>query len=68
MCSCTKDPKTTHQYLFSCNSDSIYKLKFFINICALNESSNNFSDVNLSKILLYGVEDFISQMKMTFFY
>ena len=63
MCYCGKEPETTLHYLLRCDLYSIYRLELFNDICALNESLKNFSEENLLKILLYGAEDFTSQMK-----
>ena len=62
MCSCGKELETTLQYLLGCDLYSIYRLELLNDICALNESLKNFSEENLLKILLYGAEDFASQM------
>ena len=62
MCSCGKEPETTIHYLLRCDLSSIYRLELLNDICALNEYLKNFSEENLLKILLYGVEDFTSQV------
>ena len=62
MCSCGKEPETTLPHLLRCDLYSIYRLKLLHDICALNESLKNFSEENLLKILLYGAEDFTSQI------
>ena len=62
MCSCGKEPETTLHYLVRCDLYSIYRLELFNDICALNEPLKNLSEENLLKALLYGVEDFTSQM------
>ena len=58
MCSCSKEPKTTLHYLLRCDLYSIYRLELLNDVCALDELLKNFSEENLLKILLYGVEDF----------
>ena len=62
MFSCGKEPKTTPQYLLRCDFYSIYRLELLNDVCALSESLKNFSEEYLFKILLYGAEDFTSQM------
>ena len=62
MCSCGKKLETTLYYLLHCDLYSIYWLEFLNGICALNESLKNSSEEKLLKILLYGAEDFTSQM------
>ena len=62
MYSCGKEPETTLPHLLHCDLYSIYRLEPFNDICALNESLKNFSEENLLKILLYGAEDFTSQI------
>ena len=62
MCSSGKEPEATLHYLLRCDLYSIYRLELLNDICALNESLKNFSEENLLKILLYGAEDFTSQM------
>ena len=62
MCSCGKEPETTLYYLLRCDLYSIYRLELLNDICVLNESLKNFSEENLWKILLYGAEDFTSQL------
>ena len=63
MCSCCREPETTLHYLLRCDLYSIYRLELLNDIfCVLNESLKNFSEENLLKILLYGAEDFTSQM------
>ena len=62
MCSCGKEPETTLDYLLRCDLYSIYRLELLNDICALNESLKNSSEEKLLKILLYGAENFISQM------
>ena len=62
MCSCSKEPETTNHYLLHCSLYLIYWLELLNDICALNKSLKNLSEENLLKILLYGVEDFTSQM------
>ena len=62
MCSCGKKPETTLHYLLRCDLYSIYRVELLNNICALNKSLKNLSEENLLKVLLYGVEEFTSQM------
>ena len=62
MSSCGKEPKATLYYLFRCNLYSIYRPELLNDICTLNESLKNSSEENLLKVLLYGAEDFTSQM------
>ena len=62
MCFCGKEPETTLHYILHCNLYSIYQLELLNDICALTESLKNFLEENLLKILLYGAEDFTSQM------
>ena len=62
MCSCGKEPETTIHYLLRCDFYSIYRLELLNDICALNGSLENSSEEKLLKILLYGAEDFTSQM------
>ena len=65
MYSCGKEPETTLYYLLRYDLYSIYSiygLELLNDICALNESLKNFSEENLLKSLLYGGEDFTSQM------
>ena len=66
MCSCGKEPKTTLQYLLRCDLYSVYRLELLDDICAIYESLKNFLEENLLKILLYGAEDFTSQMSSAF--
>ena len=61
MSSCVKEPKATLYYLFRCNLYSIYRPELN-DICTLKESLKNSSEENLLKVLLYGAEDFTSQM------
>ena len=49
-------------YLLRYDLYSIYRLELLNDICTLNESLKNFSEENLLKILLYGVEGFTSRM------
>ena len=56
MCSFRKEPETTLHYFLRYDLYPIYRLELFNDICALNESLNNFSEENLLKILLYGAE------------
>ena len=62
MCSCGKEPETTLHYLLRCDLYSIYRLELLNDICTLNGSLQNSSEEKLLKILLYGAEDFTSQM------
>ena len=62
MCSCGKEPETTLHYLLRCDLYSIYRLELLNDICTLNGSLKNSSEEKLLKILLYGAEDFTSQM------
>ena len=62
MCSCGKEPETTIHYLLRCDFYSIYRLELLNDICALNGSLENSSEEKLLKILLYGAEDFTSQL------
>ena len=62
MCFCGKEPETTLHYILHCNLYSIYQLELLNDICAFTESLKNFLEENLLKILLYGAEDFTSQM------
>ena len=62
MCSCGREPEITLHYLLRCDLYSIYRLELLNDICVLYESLKNFSEENLLKILLYGAEDFTSQM------
>ena len=62
MCSCGKEPETTFHYLLHCDLYSIYRLELRTDICVFSESLNNFSEENLLKFLLYGPEDFTSQI------
>ena len=62
MGSCGKELETALHYLLHCDLYSIYRLELLNDICALNESLKNSSEDNLLKILLYGAEDFTSQM------
>ena len=62
MCSYGKEHKTTLHYLLRCDLYSIYRLEFLNDICALNGSLENSSKEKILKILLYGAEDFTSQM------
>ena len=62
MCSCGKEPKTTLHYLLRSDFYSIYRLELLNDVCALNGSLKNSSEEKLLKILLYGAEDFTSQM------
>ena len=61
-CSYSKEPETTNHYQLHCSLYLIYRLELLNDICALNKSLKNLSEENLLKILLYGVEDFTSQM------
>ena len=62
MCFCGKEPKTTLHYLLRCNLYSIYQLELLNDIYTLNRSLKNSSEEKLLKTLLYGAEDFASQM------
>ena len=62
MCSCGKEPETTLHYLLRCDLYSIYRLELLNDVCALNGSLKNSSEEKLLKILLYGAEDFTSQL------
>ena len=62
MCSCGKEPETTLHHLLRCNLYSIYRLQLLNDICTLNGFLKNSSEEKLLKILLYGAEDFTSQM------
>ena len=62
MCSCSKEPETFLYYLWRCDLYSIYQLELLNDICALNGSLKNSSEEKLLKILLYGAEDFTSQL------
>ena len=62
MCSCGKEPETTLHYLLRCDLYSIYRLELLNDVCALNGSLKNSSEEKLLKILLYGAENFTSQM------
>ena len=62
MCFCSKEPQTTLHYLLRCDFYSIYRLELLNGICTLNGSLINSSEEKLLKILLYGAEDFTSQM------
>ena len=62
MCSCGKEPETTLHYVLRCDVYSIYRLELLNDICALSKSLKNLSEEKLLKILLYGAEDFTSQM------
>ena len=62
MCSCGKEPEATLHYVLRCDVYSIYRLEVLNDICALNKSLKNLSEEKLLKILLYGAEDFTSQM------
>ena len=62
MCSCGKERETTLHYLLRCGLYSIYRQGILNDNCALNGSLENSSDEKLLKILLYGAEDFTSQM------
>ena len=62
MCSCGKEPETTLYYLLRCDLHSVYRLELLNDVCALNGSLKNSSKEKLLKILLYGAEDFTSQL------
>ena len=62
LCSCGKEPEATLDYLLRRDLYSIYQLELLNDICALNESLKNSSEEKLLKILLYGAENFTSQM------
>ena len=62
MCSCGKEPETTLYYLLRYDLYSIYRLELLNDICALNMSLKNSSEEKPLKTLLYGAEDFTSQM------
>ena len=62
MCSCCKEPETTLHYLLPSDLYSIYQLELHSDICDLNGSLENSTEEKLLKILLYGAEDFNSQM------
>ena len=59
---CDKKPETTLHYLLCCDLYSIYQLELLNDISPLNGSLKNSSEEKLLKILLYGAEDFTSQM------
>ena len=61
-CFCGKEPETTLHYLLRCNIYSIYRLQLLNSTCALDGSLKNWSEEKILKILLYGAEDFTSQM------
>ena len=67
MCSCGKEPETTLHYLLRCDLYSIYRLELLNDVCALNGSLKNSSEEKLLKILLYGAEDFTSQINSKIF-
>ena len=62
MCSRGKEPETTLYYLLHCNLYSTNQLELLNDVCALNGSLKNSSEEKLLKILLYGAEDFTSQL------
>ena len=62
MRSCSKRLETTLYYLLRSDLYSIYWLELLNGICALKESLKNSSEEKLLKILLYGAEDFTSQL------
>ena len=67
MCSCSKEPETTLHDPLRCNLYSISRLELLNNICALKGSLENSSEETLLRILLYGAEDFTSQMNSEIF-
>ena len=62
MCSCGKEHETTLNYLLRCDLYSICRLELLNDVCALNGSLKNSSEEKLLKILLYGAEDFSTQL------
>ena len=62
MCSCSKEPEATLHYLLRCNLYSIYRLELLNDVFALKGSLENSLEEKLLRILLYGAEDFTSQM------
>ena len=62
MCFCGKEPETTLHYLLRCNLYSLYQLELLNDIYTLNRSLKNSSEEKVLKTLLYGAEDFTSQM------
>ena len=62
MCSCGKEPETTLHHLLRYDLYSIYRLELLNDIYNLSGSLKNSSEEKLLKILLYGAEDFTSQM------
>ena len=62
ICSCGKEPETTLHYFLHCDLYSIDQLELLNDICALNKSLKKLSEENLLKVLLYGVQDVISQV------
>ena len=66
MCSCGKEPETTLNYLLCCGLCSIYRLELLNDVCALKGSLKNSSEEKLLKILLYGAEEFSSQLNSRF--
>ena len=58
ICSCGKEPETTLHYFLRCEFYSIYRLELLNDICDLNHSLKNISEVNLLEVLLYGAEEF----------
>ena len=62
MCSCGEEPETTLYYLLNWDLYSIYRLELLNYIYTLNWSLKNSSEQKGLKILLYGAEDFTSQM------
>ena len=62
MCSRGKEPKATLHYLLRCNLYSIYRLELLNDVFALKGSLENSLEEKLLRILLYGAEDFTSQM------
>ena len=62
MSSCGKEPETTLYYLLRYDLYSIYRLELLNDIYNLSGSLKNSTEEKLLKILLYGAEDFTSQM------
>ena len=64
---CGKKPVKALYYFWRCDFYSVYRLKLLNDNCALHQSLKNFSEENLLKMLLYGAEDFSSQMSSEIF-
>ena len=62
MRSCCKEPEAILHHLLRCDLYSIYRIKLFNDICALNESLTNPLEENLMKVLLHQAEDFTFHM------